>query len=79
MPDLIRPRDIIGNLAVRKMLGRAFREDRKPMTRATLIAWRARRGFPAPLDTPSAGHCGTTRIELWDRQAVKRWIAERGT
>lgn len=70
--DLVRARDIIGNLAVRKLCGRAVREDKKAITRHTLISWRASFGFPAPLKTPQAG------VELWSRPEVKAWLERNG-
>jgi hypothetical protein len=61
-------RDLMGVYAVRRMLGRALREDRKPITRHTLLSWREKYGFPEPLNAPGAG------VELWDRRIVKAWL-----
>lgn len=67
----VRTRDIVGNLAVRKMCGRVTREDHRPIMRHTLIAWRESRGFPEPLDAPRAG------AELWDAREVRAWLREQ--
>jgi hypothetical protein len=66
----MNPRDIIGSVEVRKMCGRAFHENRKPITRPTLRLWRAKRAFPQPLDAPKAG------VELWMRPEVRAWIRD---
>jgi hypothetical protein len=73
MAEPVNPRNLIDNEHTRRMLGRKFRADRKPITRHTLIAWRASRGFPDPLDAPGVS------LELWDRRAVRAWIAAQGT
>jgi hypothetical protein len=64
--DLIRPRDILGNAEVRKTCG--------GVTRHTLLTWRAKHAFPAPIRKLEQG-------ELWDRIAVRTWYTEwkRGT
>ena len=64
-------RDIMGVYATRLMLGRALRDDRKPITRHTLLDWRERQGFPEPLKAPAAG------VELWDRRVVRAWLEAR--
>lgn len=64
-------RDLMGVYAVRRMLGRALRPDKKPITRHTLLRWRDHEGFPAPLKAPAAG------CELWDRRVVKAWLESR--
>lgn len=64
----VRTRDLMGVYAVRAMLGRALRDDHKPITRHTLLRWRDKYGFPEPLKTPHAG------VELWDRRVVKAWL-----
>lgn len=64
-------RDLMGVYAVRRMLGRALRDDKKPITRHTLLRWRDREGFPDPLNAPAAG------VELWARPIVKAWLESR--
>ncbi len=59
MSEPIHPRDIVGTLETRRICG--------GVTRATLIKWRDRRGFPAPLEAPKAG------VELFDRREVRAW------
>jgi hypothetical protein len=68
----IRPRDILGNNAVRVMVGRALRPDKKAINRNTLVRWRHSEGFPPPLKAPSAG------VELWRRQDVREWLDDHG-
>lgn len=75
---LIESKQLIDNAGVRKMCGRALRTDGKPVTRLTLLRWRAgggkmvtsvREPFPEPVEAPHVAG------DLWDRQAVKRWIS----
>lgn len=66
-PPCIAPRDIIGNAKVREMCG--------GISRHTLIAWRARyTDFPKPIRRIRSGGGWT---ELWDRRAVRAWLAGR--
>lgn len=67
----VRPRDLMSNLAVRKLLGRELRADKKPINRHTLLRWRVSEGFPAPLRTPYVER------ELWDKTAVSEWLERR--
>jgi hypothetical protein len=64
-------RDLMSVYAVRRMLGRALREDRKPITRHTLLNWRNKEGFPDPVNAPSAG------VELWSKPIVRAWLESR--
>lgn len=65
-------RDLVDNLAVRKLLGRKLRTDRKPITRHTLLAWRAKEAdFPKPMNAPGVS------VELWSRRDVRAWLAWR--
>ena len=63
----IHPRDIVGNAAVRKIAGYYLGHDWRPVTRPTLLKWRAERGFPEPMPCSRAG------VELWDAREVREW------
>src|SRR5438132_12827508 len=45
-------------------------ETRRPVPRSTLIYWRKRSGFPAPVVTIK----GAQPLELWSRSEVREWI-----
>lgn len=60
--------DIIGNYETRKLAGAGS----KPVTRHTLLRWRELHGFPEPIRILRSG-------ELWDRRAVRAWLAEWST
>lgn len=66
-------KDIIGNTQVRRMIGTHLRH-RKPVTRATLIRYRAE-GFPAPVRTIPGGP-GGAGVELWDAREVRAWLVD---
>lgn len=59
--------EIVSNQQVREL---AARRNGKPITRATLRAWRTDSGFPAPFKELPGG------IELWDRRAVAAWLKD---
>lgn len=64
----IEPRYLAGNEEVRRTCARMLKnQDWKPVPRKTLIYWRERHDFPAPIDAPRAG------VELWDLRAVRAW------
>lgn len=64
--------DILGNIEVRTLAAREMRQP-KPVTRATLIRWRAQEGFPEPFRVLK----GTPHTELWDRLEVLEWLRQR--
>jgi hypothetical protein len=71
----VRVVDIIGNAEVRRLAGRLLttsnrKTDNKPITRATLIAWREREDFPAPIRRLDSG-------DVWDRREVRAWLEQR--
>jgi predicted DNA-binding transcriptional regulator AlpA len=70
-PPCIHPRDIIGNGQVRRLCATGS----KPISRGTLIRWRAHNGFPPPIRTIPGP--GSSSVELWDRRAVKAWLRAR--
>lgn len=61
----IKPRDIVDTVDIRKMADVSQRH--------TLIRWRRDPTFPKPIKVTGRG------IELFDRQAVKAWLASRDT
>ena len=64
--DCVPPREMIGNLEVRKLAG--------GITRHTLIAWRRDHEFPAPVARiPAAG----SPCEVWDAREVRAWLRAR--
>ena len=69
----VAAQDIIGNIEVRTLAGREL-EQRKPITRATLIRWRDLHDFPEPFRVLK----GTPHTELWDRREVVAWLRARG-
>jgi hypothetical protein len=60
-PEPLLPRDIIGGAEVRRMCG--------GITRHTLINWREKRSFPAPVRV-----LRDTKVELWDARQVRAWL-----
>lgn len=73
----VKPRDIIGNHEVRALIGRKLAGENRgsqPITRHTLIRLREKEGFPEPIRVLK----GTPRTDLWDRQAVLRWLRDTG-
>lgn len=65
---MLRAGDILSTMQVRRMCG----ETGKPIDRHTLIAWRAKRGFPEPVRVIRQPKGQT--LELWARADVKAWI-----
>lgn len=59
--DAVPAQFLADNQAVRNVAG--------GITRTTLLDWRERRGFPAPLKTP---RCSTA---IWDIREVLAWLA----
>jgi hypothetical protein len=74
MPDLerlVRAGDILLTSDVRKLCGTAA----KPASRATLIRWRAKYGFPEPVRSIKVGRGkGSQLVELWARPDVRAWL-----
>jgi hypothetical protein len=58
-PPWLLPEHMIGGAEIRQLFG--------GIERATLIAWRRDRGFPAPVARLKIG-------EVWDVRAVQEWM-----
>lgn len=69
--DAIPPKHLVDTAEVRKIAGRSLSANRKPVTRHTLLTWRERHGFPAPLDAPKVSG------DLWDVREVRAWVRDR--
>lgn len=67
----IDTKHLVDTPEVRRICGRAIHSNRKPVTRSTLLKWRARHGFPQPLPAPKVSG------ELWDVREVRKWLRER--
>lgn len=72
-PEYIRVRDIACAAQVRSSAGRALGRPRKPVTRRTILLWRATKGFPDPVTVLKSGKA---EIELWDIREVRAWLRE---
>lgn len=72
MPDLnrqVRAGDLILNHEVRRLCG--------GIARSTLIAWRARHGFPEPVRVCKVGRGRKAQsVEIWARPDIRKWLAD---
>lgn len=70
MPDLdrqVRAGDLILTPDVRRLCG--------GIARSTLIAWRARHGFPEPVRVIKVGRGRKAQqVEIWARPDVREWL-----
>jgi hypothetical protein len=65
------PRDLLLTSDVRRMASL----NRQPITRHTLIRWRAEKGFPEPVRSIKVGRGRRAQtVDLWDRRDVKAWL-----
>jgi hypothetical protein len=72
---MVRVVDIVGNAEVRRLAGRLIttanrKTDDRPISRATLLAWREKEDFPAPIRRLDSG-------DVWDRHEVREWLKAR--
>jgi hypothetical protein len=58
---------------VRKLAGHPG----KPITRWTLIHWRAKRGFPEPVRSIKVGRGRNAQtVDIYDRRDVRQWLRD---